>query len=352
MYNYDAMPKFRIGCSGFLYDSWRGAFYPEDLPHKKWLSFYMGKLNTVELNVTFYRLLKKEAFERWYKETPPHFTFCLKGSRFITHVKKLKDVELPLSTFFNATAPLLEKLDVILWQLPPNLKLNMKNLEDFVENLKHYPVRHVFEFRHKSWLVKKVFNLLSAANIGVCMADWPDFINVVPLTADFVYIRRHGEGGNYATNYTTDQLKDDAKKIKEYMKLGKDIYYYFNNDSFAYAPKNALELIAILEHIIPKSLKEPEAAEKSGKAKGVKKKTMKKKPSVKKKPAVKKKVAVKKTSPKTPKKRLKGKAASTAKKTVKKKPALKTGTPSKKSRAKKTKTKTVKKTVKKSARKR
>ena len=249
------MSKYRIGCSGFLYDSWKGVFYPEDLPHKKWLSCYMKKFNSVELNVTFYRLLKKEAFERWYKETPPDFTFCLKGSRFISHVKKLKDVELPLATFFNATAPLLEKLEVVLWQLPPNLKLNMKNLEDFVENLKQHPVRHVFEFRHKSWLVKKVFNLLSAANIAVCMADWPDFIDELPVTADFVYMRRHGEGGSYATNYTTEQLKADAKRIKEYLKTGKDVYFYFNNDASAYAPKNALELGTILENIIPKSLK-------------------------------------------------------------------------------------------------
>ncbi len=248
------MPRYRIGCSGFLYDSWKGPFYPEDLPHKKWLSFYMEKFNTVELNVTFYRLLKKEAFERWYKETPHDFTFCLKGSRFISHVKKLKDVELPLATFFNATAPLLEKLEVVLWQLPPNLKLNMKNLEEFVENLKQYPVRHVFEFRHKSWLSKKVFSLLSASNIAVCMADWPHFIDELPLTADFVYMRRHGEGGSYATNYTTEQLKKDAKRIKEYLKIGKDVYIYFNNDTFAYAPKNALELKAILESTIPRSL--------------------------------------------------------------------------------------------------
>ncbi|RJQ17947.1 MAG: DUF72 domain-containing protein [Nitrospiraceae bacterium] len=250
------MPKYLIGCSGFLYDSWKGVFYPEELPHRKWLSFYMEKFNTVELNVTFYRLLKKEAFERWYKETPPGFTFCLKGSRFITHVKKLKDVELPLSTFFNATAPLLEKLGVVLWQLPPNLRLNLKNLEDFIENLKQYPVRHAFEFRHKSWLTKKVFNLLSASNIAVCMADWPDFIKDLPLTANFVYIRRHGEGGNYSTNYTTEQLKHDAKNIKEYLKQGKDVYIYFNNDAFAYAPKNALEIRDILEHMLPKSLKE------------------------------------------------------------------------------------------------
>jgi len=318
------MPKYRIGCSGFLYDSWRGAFYPEELPHKRWLSFYMGKFGTVELNVTFYRLLKKEAFERWYKETPADFRFSLKGSRFITHVKKLKDVELPLSTFFNATAPLLEKLDVILWQLPPNLRLNMKNLEDFVENLKPYPVRHVFEFRHKSWLVKKVFNLMSAANIGICVADWPEFINDLPPTADFVYIRRHGEGGSYATNYTPEQLKNDAKKIKEYMKIGKDVYFYFNNDAFAYAPKNSLELMAILEHTIPKSLMTPEEP-RMKKVKAVKKMAEKKKPAAKtvKKTAGKKAAqpasktaqkTVKKPAPKTPKKAVKKTAAKTAKK--------------------------------------
>jgi uncharacterized protein YecE (DUF72 family) len=296
------MPKYRIGCSGFLYDSWKGIFYPEDLPHRWWLSFYMGKFNTVELNVTFYRLLKKEAFERWYKETPPDFVFCLKGSRFITHVKKLKDVELPLSTFFNATAPLLEKLHVILWQLPPNLKLNMKNLEDFIENLKQYPVRHAFEFRHKSWLTKKVFNLLSASNMAVCTADWPDFINEVPVTANFVYIRRHGEGGNYSTCYTTEQLKNDAKMIKEYLRQGKDVYYYFNNDALAYAPKNAIELKEILETTLPRTLME-KAEEEKIKAlpkKPEKKKPERKKPAAKKviKKKVQKKKAIKIISPK------------------------------------------------------
>jgi len=320
------MPKYRIGCSGFLYDSWKGAFYPEDLPHRRWLSFYMEKFNTVELNVTFYRLLKKEAFERWYKETSPDFNFCLKGSRFITHVKKLKDVELPLSTFFNATAPLLEKLGVILWQLPPNLKLNMKNLEDFIENLKRYPVRHAFEFRHKSWLTKKVMGLLSASNIALCMADWPDFINELPITANFVYIRRHGEGGNYATNYSTEQLKIDAKKIKEYLKQGKDVYYYFNNDAFAYAPKNALELNGILENIIPKSLtKEPEPVkvkvkkQKPEKKKAEKEKTVKKEAKIKKsvkKPSA--KLTAKKADKKSPKKPAIKSAKVSAKKSPKK----------------------------------
>lgn len=288
----------------------------------------MEKLNTVELNVTFYRLLKKEAFERWYKETSPDFLFCLKGSRFITHVKKLKDVELPLSTFFNATAPLLEKLGVILWQLPPNLKLNLKNLEDFIENLKRYPVRHAFEFRHKSWLTKKVISLLSASNIALCMADWPDFINDLPITADFVYIRRHGEGGSYATNYTTEQLKNDAKRIKEYLKQGKDVYFYFNNDAFAYAPKNALELRAILASTLPKALTEtPRKQEVKVESKKTEKKKTGKKEIIK-KPAVKKKtvrdISPRKAAPRkpvksTPPKKAQKTATKPASKTAKKK---------------------------------
>ncbi len=293
----------------------------------------MSKFDTVELNVTFYRLLKKEAFERWYKETPADSCFCVKGSRFITHVKKMKDVELPLATFFNATAPLLEKLEVVLWQLPPNLKLNMKNLEDFVETLKQYPVRHVFEFRHKSWLVKKVFNFLSAANIAVCMADWPDFIDDLPVTADFVYIRRHGEGGNYATNYSTEYLKKDAQRIKEYMKMGKDVYYYFNNDSFGYAPANCRELSTILDKVIPKSLRAPltlpakMSIKTAPKKKTAAKKATSKKSAPAKTPAKKaaaKKAASKKPAPaKTPAKKAAVKKAASKKPAPAKTPAKK-----------------------------
>ena len=277
------MPKYRIGCSGFLYDSWRGVFYPEDLPHKEWLPFYSKKINSVELNVTFYRLLKKEAFDKWYRETPSDFSFILKGSRFVTHIKKLKDVEMPLSTFFNITTPLREKLEVVLWQLPPNLKVNLRSLEDFIEALRQYPVRHVFEFKNKNWLNKKVLKILSASNIAVCMSDWPDYADEVPVTADFVYLRRQGEEGKYASNYTTEQLQKDAKRIKEYMKQGKDVYIYFNNDAFGYAPKNAMELKAILEKSLPKALKQVPEEKKaaSKKTKPSKKMAVKKKPAVK-----------------------------------------------------------------------
>ncbi|MEW6714421.1 MAG: DUF72 domain-containing protein, partial [Nitrospirota bacterium] len=271
------MPKYRIGCSGFLYDSWRGVFYPEDLPHKEWLPFYASKINSVELNVTFYRLLKKEAFDKWHRDTPPDFSFVLKGSRFVTHIKKLKDVEMPLSTFFNITTPLGKKLEVVLWQLPPNLKVNLRSLEDFIEALRQYPVRHVFEFKNKNWLNKKVLKILSAANIAVCMSDWPDYSDEVPVTANFVYFQRLGEEGKYASNYTMEQLQKDAKRIKEYMKQGKDVYMYFNNDAFGYAPKNAMELKAILEKSLPKALKQaPEEKEAASK-----KRTPQKKKAVK-----------------------------------------------------------------------
>ena len=302
------MPKCRIGCSGFLYESWRGTFYPEGLTPKKWLSYYVGKFNTVELNVTFYRLLKKEAFERWHSETPPNFCFSLKGSRLITHIKKLKDVELPLLTFFNTTSPLMNKLEVVLWQLPPNFRANLRSLTDFIQMIQIYPIRHVFEFRHKSWINKKVFKLLAEANIAVCMADWPEFINELPITADFIYIRRHGEVGKPATNYTTEQLKKDAKRIVDYLKQGKDVYVYFNNDALAYATKNAMELKEILKKSIPKSLREADPEPGGAKQKKIKakpKQQKKRKPHKKKIP--KKKRPIKKSKPAKTKKKAKSK---------------------------------------------
>jgi uncharacterized protein YecE (DUF72 family) len=346
------MPKCRIGCSGFLYESWRGTFYPEEITPRHWLSFYVQHFNTVELNVTFYRLLKKEAFERWHNETQKNFCFSLKGSRLITHIKKLKDVELPLATFFNTTSPLLEKLEVVLWQLPPNFRANLKGLSDFIQMIKPYPVRHVFEFRHKSWINKKVFKLFSDANIAICLADWPDFNKNIPITANFVYIRKHGEVGSYATNYTTDQLKKDAKAIKEYLKQGKDVYLYYNNDALGYAPKNAKELLEILEKTLPATLKEAitERREEKRKkpkptkkvSKKVVKKPKKKKPAkkTKTKKTLRKKVKPKKTVKKPSKKMVKKKVVKKrvkkklkrkiTKKTVKKKPAKKTKTAKKK----------------------
>lgn len=236
------MPVLNIGCSGFLYDHWKGPFYPEDLPKKGWFRYYCSKFSTVELNVTFYRLPDKETFTKWYQETPSDFVFSLKGSRFITHVKKLKASAEPVDVFFSRALALKDKLGVILWQLPPGLKVDPGRLAEFLELLRPYGLRSTFEFREGTWISKEVISLLQRENASLCMADWPEFLNDLPVTSDFVYIRRHGEGGSYATCYSNEHLKADARRIKRYLKQNKDVFIYFNNDAYGYAPRNALQL--------------------------------------------------------------------------------------------------------------
>jgi uncharacterized protein YecE (DUF72 family) len=240
------MADIRIGCSGFLYDHWKGTFYPEDLSRNLWLDFYAKHFSTVELNVTFYRLPERETFAKWYLSTPKDFVFSIKASRFITHVKKLKDCEEPVEAFFSRASVLKEKLGVVLWQLPPTFNLDIERFKEFLNALRPYGTRNTFEFRNKTWITKKIFNLFEKQNIALCLADHPDFLNDLPATADFIYIRRHGGNGSYATSYSTESLKKDAKFIGSNLKKKRDVFIYFNNDAFGYAPKNALELIALV----------------------------------------------------------------------------------------------------------
>ncbi len=239
------MPEIKIGCSGFNYGGWIGNFYPHDLPQRKWLDYYCKVFNTVELNVTFYRLPLAGTFTKWHNETPRDFIFSIKGSRFITHIKRLKEPEEPLKIFFERALNLKEKLKVVLWQFSPNFKINTERLKLFLMHLKKYSVRHTLEFRHESWITEEIFNLCKKHDVSLCMADWPEFIDDLPVTSDFVYIRRHGAGGSYATCYSKAELKKDAKRIKVYLKDKKDVFIYFNNDAFGYAPKNAKELMEI-----------------------------------------------------------------------------------------------------------
>lgn len=236
------MPELAIGCSGFSYPSWRGSFYPDDLPQRRWLEHYASAFTTVELNVTFYRLPKPETFSKWRGETPSAFGFALKGSRFITHVKRLKDPEEPLTRFFTVASGLQEKLRVCLWQLPPRFAYNNERLRHFLKLLAKYPVRQALEFRDESWLNDEVTALCREHNVALCMADWPEFLDELPLTADFVYIRRHGKGGDYASRYTRSELARDARRIRGYLDRGRDVFIYFNNDALGYAPENAREL--------------------------------------------------------------------------------------------------------------
>ena len=240
------MPELRIGCSGFSYRDWKGNFYPEDLPQKKWLEYYCTVFKTVELNVTFYRLPLVSTFEKWHAETPPDFAFSLKGSRFITHIKRLSDPEEPLYLFFERALRLEEKLKVVLWQFSPGFKIDLDRLRKFLKLLRDYPVRNTLEFRHESWMTKKTIDLCKDSKVGLCMADWPEFLDDLPVTSDFVYMRRHGEGGNYATSYSKTALRKDARRLKTYAKNGKDVFIYFNNDLHGYAPGNARELTEMM----------------------------------------------------------------------------------------------------------
>lgn len=240
------MNDVRIGCSGFLYDQWRGNFYPEDLPKSHWLEYYSKQFFSVELNVTFYRLPDRETFARWYSSTSEGFIFSLKGSRFITHVKKLKDCEEPLEAFFSRASLLKEKIGIILWQFPPTFAMELGRLKDFLEALRPFGLRNTFEFRNRTWMNRKVMDLIKKEKAALCMADWPDFLKKLPLTADFVYMRRHGEEGNYSALYSIESLKNDAKRIKAYLRQKKDVFIYFNNDAFGYAPRNASELANLI----------------------------------------------------------------------------------------------------------
>ena len=243
--------KIFIGTSGYHYNHWReGIFYPQKLPQRQELEYYSQFFNTVELNVTFYRLPQTKAFLNWYKRTPPNFIFAVKGSRFITHIKRLKDSEVPLAQFFERALFLKEKLGVVLWQLPPKFSCDLKRFKSFLENLKPYgKLRHVFEFRHPSWFILEVYEIIKAFKMSVCYADWPGLDVSISCDFPFIYIRRHGPVGKrlYTGCYSLEEIKKDAIFIKKCLKKGKDVFIYFNNDAFGYAVKNALELKRLIE---------------------------------------------------------------------------------------------------------
>lgn len=237
------MPDLRIGCSGFTYQDWRGRFYPQGLPERKWFEHYCTVFSTVELNVTFYRLPQPAAFDTWYEKSPSRFLFSIKGSRFITHVKRLLNPVGPVKLFFQRALRLKEKLGVVLWQFAPSFTVNIERLENFLKLLRKYPVRTALEFRHESWITDDVFGLCREHKAGLCMADRPEIVKELPVTADFVYFRRHGESGSYATRYSQRELATDAARIRQYLRRGKDAYIYFNNDAYGYAAENARELM-------------------------------------------------------------------------------------------------------------
>lgn len=155
--------------------------------------------------------------------------------------------EEPLELFFDRALHLKEKLKVVLWQFPPGFRIEFERLEHFLALLNSYPVRSTLEFRNESWITDKVINLCREHNTGFCMADWPEFIDDLPGTSDFVYMRRHGREGNYASRYSKTELKKDARRVRDFIKDGKDVFLYFNNDAHGFAPANAQELTGMMK---------------------------------------------------------------------------------------------------------
>jgi len=217
-------------------------FYPEDLPSKDRLKFYSGSFRTTEINYSFYRLPRPTTFQNWYKQTPDQFLFAVKASRFITHIKRLKGVKSAWKKFFDNAVYLKEKLGPILFQFPPNFKIDLRRLESFLKILKS-GYRYAFEFRHESWLDDAVYELLRKYNIAWVIADSPRYPKAEVITADFAYIRMHGSTQLFASKYSDDELKDLTGKIKKWSKKLKAVYVYFNNDFNGHAVLNVCTLI-------------------------------------------------------------------------------------------------------------
>jgi uncharacterized protein YecE (DUF72 family) len=239
------MSRLFVGTSGWNYPHWQDIFYPKGLKQSSWLEYYAKFFNVVELNVTFYRLVQKKTFQNWYKRTPEDFYFVAKGSRFITHIKKLKAAEESLGLFMDNVIELKEKLAAILWQLPPSFKKDLKRLESFLKLLKNSKIRQVFEFRHRSWFDKEVYDLLRQYNFCLGIADSDQWPCIKEVTTDFIYLRFHGRDGLYSGNYADKELKEWTAFAKQFE--GKDIFTFFNNDAYGYALKNALKFRELLE---------------------------------------------------------------------------------------------------------
>lgn len=280
----------RIGISGWTYTPWRGVFYPRDLAHRRELEFASRALNSIEINGSFYSLQRPSSYARWYDETPPGFVFSVKGPRFITHMKKLRDVETPLANFFaSGVLCLREKLGPILWQFPPNFGWNPERFAEFFAQLptdtkaaarmSRYhddklkgrawtktdaarPLRYAVEIRHASFMVPEFFALLRQYNIAFVFADtagkWP---YAEDITSDFIYCRLHGDEVLYVSGYSDTAIDWWGNRLRHWQhgkhpadarlvtphkgrKQPRDVFVYFDNDAKVHAPFDAKRLAA------------------------------------------------------------------------------------------------------------
>ena len=236
----------RVGCSGWQYKHWRGDFYPADVPTSRWFEYYAARFDTVEINNTFYRLPEAETFARWHERAPFGFLFAVKASRFLTHMKKLKDPEEPIERLFSRMAALQQHLGPVLYQLPPGWKLDRGRLEHFLQVLPT-GVRHVLEFREPSWYADDVSALLERYGVARCLHDMKGSATGRERVGPFVYVRFHGPDGTYSGGYPADRIERWAEWLDEQRRMGCDVFAYFNNDVGGHAPRDAVTLRQLLE---------------------------------------------------------------------------------------------------------
>ena len=227
-----------IGTSGWSYENWEGAFYPAGLPQKSQFEFYSHQFSTVEINATFYHLPHLKTVRNWRDKAPPGFVFAVKGGRFITHIKKLADLGDATRRFFQRIKPMMKRIGVVLWQLPPSLKKDAPLLEQFLRRLSRR-FRHAVEFRDPSWLDEEIFGILQRHKIALVSVSSQRMPMNLAVTTNFVYIRFHGLAGGARHDYSRGELEPWAKHIRQYARAGKIVYAYFNNDLNARAPDNA-----------------------------------------------------------------------------------------------------------------
>jgi uncharacterized protein YecE (DUF72 family) len=242
----DHTAPVHIGCSGWNYPDWRERVYPRGLPPRRWLSHYAMLFDTVEVNSTFYRLASRDAVASWVKQTPDDFVFALKASRYLTHVKRLAEMERGTARFYERIEPLVgtPKLGPIVWQLPANFHRDDERLAGALGRL---PAgRHAFEFRHSSWFVPDVYALLREHGAALIIGDHPERpFQTHELTADWTFIRFHQGRRGRRGSYSESELRTWQRRISQWRRRV-EVYAYFNNDWEAFAVRNALRLKEML----------------------------------------------------------------------------------------------------------
>jgi uncharacterized protein YecE (DUF72 family) len=247
--NEQALKPVHVGCSGWNYNDWRGQLYPVGLPARRWLERYAAVFATVEVNASFYRLVRRETSLRWVSQTPEHFIFAVKASRYLTHVRRLSDVSAGVARFYEGIRPLLEagRLGPILWQLPGNFARDDERLALLLAEL---PAgRHAFEFRHRSWFDSEVRSLLREHHAALVLGDHPERrFQDCQATTDWRYVRFHYGDRGRRGNYSERELDGWAQRLHAW-RAKEEVFAYFNNDWEGFAPRNAAGLRARLDRL-------------------------------------------------------------------------------------------------------